>query len=88
MLLRVLTVSVHAISSCLTTSTSCLNSLLDNPLNAVQALLQHIHSGAITQSDEVMTRTVKQISSSTWIQIEEDTRDYNDLLFQTRLEEI
>lgn len=36
----------------------------------------------------VMARAVKQISSSCRVQIEEDTRDNNNLLLETGLEEI
>jgi len=35
-----------------------------------------------------MTWTIKQISTFTWIQVKENSRNYNDLLFKASLEEI
>lgn len=36
----------------------------------------------------MVTRTVKQVSSARRVQVKEDTRHHNDLLLQTRLEEV
>jgi hypothetical protein len=62
--------------------------LLDNSLNAIQSHLQRLHLGSITESDEVMTRTIEEITSLTWVQVEENTRDNDDSLLKTCLEEI
>lgn len=41
------------------------NLLLDNSLNGIETHLQNIHSGAVAQSDVLVARRVKQISSLT-----------------------
>jgi len=64
------------------------NLLLDDPLNSIEAHLQNVHSGAVAQSDVLVTRRVEQISSLAGVEVEENTRDNNDLLFQTSLEEV
>lgn len=36
----------------------------------------------------MVTRTIKQISSLTWVQVEKDTGDDNDTLLETCLEKV
>lgn len=62
--------------------------LLNHPLNPIQPHLQRLHLRAIREPHKMMTRTIKQISPLTRVQVEEDTRDNDDALFQTRLEEV
>jgi hypothetical protein len=69
-------------------SSTTINSLLHNPLNGVHTLGQGIHPRPIAQPDKVMTRRIEQIPTLTRVQIEEDTRNNNDLLLETGLEEV
>lgn len=62
--------------------------LVNNPLDAIQPHLQNIHLRSITEPHEMMARTIKQITSLTRVQIEEDTRDNDDSLLKTGLEEV
>ena len=64
------------------------NLLLDNSLDGIETHLQNIHSGSVAQSDVLVARRVEQISSLAGVEVEEDTRDNNNLLFQTSLEEV
>jgi hypothetical protein len=62
--------------------------LLYNPRNRIKTLLKHIHARAVTQPDKVMARAVEQVPTPAGVQIEENARHDNDLLLETRLEEI
>ena len=62
------------------------NSLLDNPLDSVEACLQHFHLRSVAETHEMMTRRVEQIPASTGVQIEEDAGHDNDFLLETFFE--
>lgn len=64
------------------------NLLGNNPLNTITARLQRLHPGTIREPHKVVTRRVKQITPPGGVQVEEDTRNHNDLLLQTGLEEV
>jgi hypothetical protein len=63
------------------------DSLLDDPLNSFQALLQHVHARAVAQPDEMMTRRVEQVSAATGVQIEEDAGHNDDFFLEAFFEE-
>jgi hypothetical protein len=63
-------------------------SLIDNSLDAIQTHLQGLHGRTITESNEMVTWTIEQISSLTWVQVKEDTGHNDDTFLKTSLEEV
>lgn len=61
---------------------------MDNTLDTVQTILQHVHTGTVRESHKVMARAVKEITTTRGVQVEEDTGHNNDLLLETGLEEV
>jgi hypothetical protein len=41
--------------------------LFEDTLEAIETLLQHLQLRAVRQTDEVMTRTVKEVASVAWV---------------------
>lgn len=62
--------------------------LLQNPLEAIHALLEHLQSWSIRDSNKVVTRAVKQIASACRIEVEEDSGYHDDLFFEACVEEV
>ncbi len=63
------------------------NSLLDDPLDAIQPFPQHIHPRPIRHPHEMMARRIEQVPTLGRVQVEEDARDDDDLLLEAGLEE-
>lgn len=61
---------------------------LHNPLDPIESLLQRPHLGTIAETNKVMARTIKQVSSFGRIEVEEDARNNNHVLLEAFLEKI
>ena len=70
------------------TSLVLVYSLRNNSLNTIQTHLQGFHLWPIAEPHEMMAGAVEEITSLTWVQVEEDTRDDDNTLFKAGLEEV
>jgi hypothetical protein len=61
---------------------------VNNTLNTIKTHLQHIHPRPVAQTDKVVTRAVKEITTLRRVQVKEDTRNNNDLLTQQGIKEV
>lgn len=61
---------------------------MDNTLDTVQTLPQHVHLGTVRESHKVMAGAVEEITTTRGVEIEEDTGHNDDLLLETGLEEV
>jgi len=61
--------------------------LLQNTFHGVDAHVKILQGRTKGQADEVMARRVEEVPTVCWVDIEENTRDYDGLLLQQFLEE-
>jgi hypothetical protein len=87
LLVRVLAVPIVSLAQSHPIGIVC-HLLGNHLLDGVETSRQNVHTRAVTQADEVMTRAVKQIPTPGGVQIEENTWHDNDLLLETRIEEV